>query len=391
MMLVGCGDDGNGGGTPDARPSVDAAVSGADAGPDARPDAAPQGFAGTVQVFDMSIFGAPEVGHGGLIDVSFDKTGVPSEMSAGNFGIPPCNATLTDTDNPAQANPDVNEGTVKVEIKDSTGAIARPIPDCVFTGGTYRCVSGMGTAGATASAGQAGLYTFMGTGQTAATAGQYLVLTGGTGAGAAMPIVMVNGMTLIVAATTAPPTTTGSWITAAGLGPVPGAPPPEFIADSDTVKVTIDGDATTHFGDIATGDIPAGDAFELDAATTAMYAGGIDLASTTPLMFGCLKGGGGACPTAAGTIINIQTTDATSFASHTDMGTPDRYTGNLTCASFGTEPVSIPTNLLAVLRAGNPTKMRVAVLRAAFSPITGNGNSVNVVAGHAILHWQEID
>ena len=392
MMLVGCGDD-DGGGTVDARPGADAG-GGADARPadgGGGPDA--QAFSGTIQVHDISLFGLPTAGHGGSIEASFGKAGVPSFMSAGSFGIPPCNAVVTDTDNPLSANPDLNEGTVKIEIKTAAGASARTIPDCVFANGDYRCISGMGSAATIGAGPSAGLYTFMGTGTTAATAGQYVVITGGAGIGTALPIVNVPAaMTLIVASLTgaAPPGTTGAWITAAGLGPVPGAPPPEFIANDETVKVTLTGATGTHYGNVATGDIPAGDEFELDDATAAMLTAGIDLNSTTPLMFGCKKTvGGTACPAAQGTIINIQSTDATSFTGPTDMGTPDKYSGNLTCAAFA-ETVSIPINLLAVLRAGNPTKLRISILRDGFSPVNGMGNSINVVAGHAIVAFQEL-
>jgi hypothetical protein len=394
-MMVGCGDDDNGG-TPDARP-IDAPTGGADARPvdaAAGPDA--QAFSGTIQVHDVSLFGLAAAGHGGSIEIGFGKAGVPPHMSAGTFGIPPCNAVLTDTDNPAMANPDLNEGTVKIEIKNAGGTIARAVPDCTFVNGEYRCISGMGTAATTGAGPAAMTYTFVGTGQAAALPGDYVVVTGGAGAGTALPIINVPAATtFIVVSLTgqAPAATLGSWITATGLGPTPPAPTsPEFIADTDTVKVTLTGAAGTHYGNVATGDIPAGDAFELDDATTALLAADLNLGSANPLVFGCKKtlNGNTTCPAAAGTIINIQSTDATSFpGGPTDMGTPDRFTGNLTCAAFA-ETVSIPTNLLAIIAAGNPTKLRIAVLRDAFSPVSGMGNGINVVAGHAIVAFHDL-
>jgi hypothetical protein len=393
MILVGCGDD-DGGGTPDAR-TADAA-GGADARPpDAgSPDA--QAFSGTIQIHDISIFGLPQAGHGGSIELSFGKSGVPSYMSAGNTsGIPPCGVTLTDHDDAAMANPDLNEGTIKVEIKNTGGTIARPVPDCTFVGGEYRCISGMGTAGTTGAGPAAGLFTFMGTGQANATAGDYVVVTGGDGAGLAMPIVNVAGATSFVVASltgAAPPASVGSWITAAGLGPTPPAPTsPEFLADDNTVKVTLTGATGTHFGNVATGDIQVGDAFEVDDATAGLLAADLNLATTSALVFGCKKTAAGntMCPPAAGIIVNIQSTDATSFTGPTDMGTPDRFTGNLTCAAFA-ESVSIPANLFAVLAAGNPTKLRISVLRDFFSPVSGNGNGINVVVGHAVVAFQDL-
>jgi hypothetical protein len=396
LALAGCGDDdnGNGGGTPDAMvtPVADARP------PDAMPPVAAT-HSGTVSVQDVSVFGLAAAGHGGQINISFTKTGVPTEMAVGDFvGTPPCNATLIDVTKTEQANPTTDQGMVTVEIKPMAGG-TRPVPPCTFQGSRYLCASGGGTAGTIAAGGAAGLWNFMGTGTTTAVAGQYLLVVGGAGAGLAAPIVGVNGTTLVLAASSALPASVGMWATAAGIGPVPFTlgtggmeAPPEFIANNDRVKVTLAGGAGVSAR--ATPDIDPGDEFQLADDVVALYGTGIDLDRTTALDISCKKDGAGACPPAIGTIVSIDTTDNPDTGTATTFNPATKYSGNITCANFGDAPVSIPANLFAVLKAGTPTKLRIAVFRAGFSPLMGSGNTpatlanVNVVAGHGIVHFQ---
>lgn len=386
MALAGCGDDGGGSGTPDARPNT------ADARPAADATMGVQAtHSGTVAVNDISVFGSPSSGHGGQINIGFSKLGVTPEMQVGSTATPPCYATLTDVTKAAQANPTVDEGTIKVEIKTAAGG-TRPVPDCKFASNRYLCASGQGTDG-TLTLASTPVYSFAGTGAGMGAAGHYLLVVGGTGAGAAFPIVAASSGTMLTVVSTlaATPPSVGAWVTAAGIGPIPPIPgvaptPPEFLADDDKVKVSLAGG--TDFGAQATGDIEVGKEFELSDATAALFAAKIDLATTAAIEISCKKAGA-ACPTATGTIVSIDTTDATTFASGSDMGTAVKFTGSLTCAAFD-EKVTIPANLWAVLKAGSPTKMRVAVFRSGFSPLqdTVKKNATNVVAGHGIIFFQ---
>jgi hypothetical protein len=396
LALPGCGGDDNGGTvTPDARPAADAAGGAADARPaDAAPALTPT-HSGTVSVQDVSVFGAPQLGHGGQINISFTKTGVPSSMSAGSCSaIPPCCATLTDVTNTAMANPGVDEGAVTIAVSPGT----RNIPACTFVGTSYRCVSGMGTAAATAAV-SAPVYSFMGTGAGTAVAGHYVLGAGGAGAGMAMPIVVAqSGTNLTVVSSTAPPNPFGAWLTAAGIGPVPPVPgvaptPPEFLADDDSVQVTLAG-GTDFSARMNAEPFAAGNAFELSDATAAMFGNtsGIDLDAA--LSVGC-KQTGTSCTEAVGTIVSIDTTDGPA-GTGTDFNPATHFSGNITCAAFGDGPVMIPATHTAVLKAGSPTKLRIATFRVGFAPLNGTAgaadpkmrNSVNVVAGHGIVHFQ---
>jgi hypothetical protein len=174
-------------------------------------------------VHDISLFGLPTAGHGGSIEASFGKAGVPSVHVGGVLRHPAVhNVTLGQTtDNPRCANPDLNEGTVKIEIKTAAGASAAPFPTASSPTATTAAISGMGSA-ATIGAAERGSLHLHGVRHDGRHRGSVRGHHRGAGIGTALPIVNVPAaMTLIVASLTgaAPPGTTGAWITAAGLGP----------------------------------------------------------------------------------------------------------------------------------------------------------------------------
>jgi hypothetical protein len=306
----------------------------------------------------------------------------------------------------AQVPPGLDEGVVNIAITRMGGAAGTPLPPCVYLGSSYRCLSGMGSGGTLAATANPAVFTFTDTTPTPGTfgalhVGNYLIEPA---TGRAMPIVGAAGSQLAIqAGTGAAAGSVAEWISAAGIGPIaltanpdgsnPGAAP-EFLNDTDTVRVTIATSATSggHFAYQSSGNIPVGDSFSLDAATTTLVQSALNLTTTTPLRFGCDTTGPNACnlQNAQGTIVVIDSTDATSFADETDMGTPARFTGSLTCAAFDTK-VDVPEAAFAVLNAGAPTKLRVTVFRVAFEQMVNPApprNTINVIAGHAIVKFQ---
>jgi hypothetical protein len=172
---------------------------------------------------------------------------------------------------------------------------------------------------------------------------------------------------------------------------VPGAPPPEFIANDETVKVTLTGATGTHYGNLATGDIPAGDDVRARRRHRRHAAPRASISTARPpLMFACKKTvGGTACPAAQGTIINIPEHRRHELHRPDGHGHAGSVLRQLTCAAFA-ETVSIPIQPARRPARRQPTKLRISSSRDGFSPVNGLGDSINVVAGHAIVAFQEL-
>ena len=401
FALVGCGDDDGGGpdaAAPDATPAPDARL------PDAMMTV---NYAGSVGVHEVTLLDRPTLGSGLQITTSFNLATIPTTANfpgpgAGNFR---CSATLSDKTMAAQIPPALNEGTVKVEVKAMGGGAGTAVPDCAFVGTAYRCLSlppgTGGTVAATAGTGTTGVTAFTPSPAatfTTAMIGNYLIdtMTGG-----AFPVVGANATTLAVLGAT--PGAFGPWLLAAGVGPIPavfdpttGAPSgaaPDFLADTDTVKVSLTPGGGNHFTALTTTDLAVGDSFTLADDTVTLLNSDLDLSSTTGLTFGCKTGTAGCAASTGlnGTLILIDSTDATTFTGDTDLGTPARYSGNITCGALNTS-VTIPAGALAVLKQGNPTRLRISVFRDSFEPLTGtNGNAINVVAGHGFVKFQKLN
>jgi hypothetical protein len=383
---------------------ADASVDAKAPTPDAMVAAA---YSGTVAVNEIQLFGAPQLGKGQQVNITFAKknskvkdhfdTGVP---------LPPCSANLVSTtaaDNTkdttdSAGNPEVDEGTITI-----TGS-THPLPPCVFSAASkdYVCASGQGSGGTTAptaASATAGIFTFTDTSGTPATftalhVGETLAIVGGAGAGTSFGITGAAGAKLGIQAAAAPPATLGAWVTVAGTGLPVGATSapdgsglgaaPVFLADADKVKITLAGGH--DFTADATGDIEAGDNFDLDAATKALLAAKIDLGTANPISFGC-DSANTKCGAAAGTIIVIDSTNATDTTA-TSLGTNGTLIGNITCAAFGDDPVAVPAAAFKVLKGGNPTKLRISIFRDGLSQKSQGNNSLNVVVGHGYVAFQ---
>jgi hypothetical protein len=84
----------------------------------------------------------------------------------------------------------------------------------------------------------------------------------------------------------------------------------------------------------------------------------------------------------------IDTSDSATYTSLTDFpGKPVKYRGTLLCSALsGT--VSVPAAAIAVLKAAQPTKMRISVFRDTFLPEAGG--AINAVAGHGFVKYQTV-
>lgn len=411
MAFTACGDDDDGG-NPDARvvdapitSQVDARTFDAGGGatfdarpPDAAtPDAGPT-FSGTAAYHDIKIHGLEALGHGVQIDISFTQDDVPAEFSARVPGIIPCSAAVRDVTKAQQNIPGVNEGTVRI-TRTPTGGSAIAVPDCTFQNGDYVCTRGGGASGTITGDGTVGLFSNGSFTFNASDIGAYLVIPGATPA--AFPIVGVSGMTAGLQNLGAGfPDTVGPFIVAHGIGPIAltadpngsnAGPPPDLLADSDTITFQIVPGGGNHFAAYTTPALPAGDDFDLTQGTLDVFEDGLDLNSTTGVTLGCSAA---ECPAVTGTgvlavtVINIQTTD-TAGGGPTDLAPATKYSGSLTCANTTSE-VTIPATLLAVLKQGNPRKMRIAVFRDVGDLSALTSRDLSLVAGHGHVVFQDV-
>lgn len=403
LAFWGCGGDDDDGNTPDGSTGT-ADAGAADAGVADSGPGAEKTHSGTVAVHEIALLDAPGAGKGGQIDITFSPNGTPSAASfSTDQAIPPCSATLTDVDVAAQNPPDTDQGAVSFTITQMGGAPGSVVPACTFqaASGGYQCISAMGTGG-TVTVGAGTTWTFANTTEdppefSASLVGQYLVGVGK--AEGAFPIVGASGsqLGLFTQEVAGPPAVFGSWVIVAGVGPVPysAAPDgsgvgaaPEFFADTDRIGATLAGGPNIAAATVP--DIAVGAAFELSAETTTLLEDGIDVLGTpADVTLACED----PCPAAAGTIVNIVTSDATSFPGGlTDMGTPERFVASATCAAFD-DQVTLPAGLIDILRMARPTKMRISIFRDGFAPVAGTApmGDTNVVAGHGLVKFQLVD
>lgn len=405
-FTAACGDDDENG-TPDAR-RVDAPVGSTfDAPPGATFDAPPSTvdarqadagpiISGTVAIHEVKLFGADTAlgpVKGGQIDISFALRGdqVSTVTTAGTFGaLPPCTVVVSDVTNATHSNPDTDEGTVAVSVTPMGGS-ATALPTCSFQSGDFRCTRGPSSGGTITQSANDLVGTFAATAFTfnAADVGAWLIVPGATLAETqAWPIVGVNGMNAGLQKVAAfPGTAIGAFFIQYGVGPMAlradpnGAnpmPAPEFFADTDAVSVSFTPKSGSRFSAFTANSIAVGDDFELDDASEAILANGLDVNSASAITFKCAAGSC-AAGSAAGIIVSIETTD-TPGGGPTTLNPPTKFRGSLTCAAFATE-VSIPVSHLAALKLAEPEKMRITVFRDNFSP----QGATNIVVGHGIV------
>jgi hypothetical protein len=386
----------------DAKPSPDASA------PDAgTPDAGPT-FSGTVGVHDIQLLTATAdvdlaKGHGGQIDVRFGQDGAtPTVMAKSNKnhsgGLAPCFASYSEA---AKIADGLSEGTVKLTVTHTNASAGVAIPDCTFLASkTYRCLSPMQGTGMIADASGNDNPAFVtltadqsGTMFDAANIGRYLLdvatgapfaITGASGTNQ-LGLVNVGGVPI--------PFTSSGFVIAAGIGPVPATTnvdgtliggAPDFLVDGDKVKVEIAG-GTGVPAYTTSPAITAGEHLVLNADTKTLLSSKLDL--TKALTFGLDKDASGQ---ATGIVVVIDATDADTFKSDTDMGTPKKYSGSLTCSELGAQSVTIEADILNVIAAMNPTKIRISIFWDGFDANGLQTRNLSLVAGHGLVQFQKL-
>src|SRR5262249_7304360 len=183
---------------------------------------------------------------------------------------------------------------------------------------------------------------------------------------------------------TAAVASTGAWATVAGAGPVPGAPSPAFLADSDTVDAVFTPGGGNHIPAVNLTGLHVGSAFTLDDASQTALAG-ITAAITAADADVVLTCATGTCTGGVGLVVAIDTSDGT-VTNPLALPAPTKNSGNITCTTIGTT-ITIPKALLAVLKNATPTAVRVSIFNAAADIAGGNAQSkLPVVAGHGFVY-----
>ena len=373
-------------------------------------DAAPvQTFSGTVSVVEArlkNMGGAGIDGHGIQIGVSFNDNLLappPIDMTPNASTTNGCFVWRYDATQIAGL-VGSNQGAVQINIGDNDPTF----PACVFTApsgtnpGGYSCPDA-------ASSGTMGSLTMLSAGTSlftiAATdpatfgtedTGRYLFI--GPPVNKAIPIALfMTSKTAVVAGlglTLAGPL---AFQTLAGVGPVPdlaAGMPRSFLADADTATVTKTGgtqvdDFTARTLSIGGPDV--GDDFTLGTANSASAPAMPKVLPTaiptngSEFVVGCDNAG--ACGTAVGSLINITTTNATSFSSPFDFPAGTSRT-QIRCVTLGSNEVRVPASIAAHLRPSESgaTRIQVTFIRGNFGPIpdmTPPGGTTNFLGGHA--------
>jgi hypothetical protein len=384
----------------DARP-IDAALIAPDARvPDAGvPDAAsPTTYRGTVSVLDVRYSGRPEMGHGGEIGVHFAVDDAPTIASpTGDLG---CNAWFYDDLSAKRPSPPTGQG--DVAITGSTGVI----PPCRFLSEIpnlpgspieppqYLCMGPSGMGAGTAFIGDpipAGhvAVEIPTAGFTRDDVGRYMtvVTSSNPESPGMLPIVGlldvdrdgIIELEVPYATAVAGSFPQGAYVVIAGLGPVPGSPSPEFLADADPVRavLTQGGDRRFESFDVQ---LAAGAEFTLTAELESTlnnlpYASGQDLTFSN-------SGAGG--PLA---VVLIETSDR-PVAGYKDTQLPPAQNKltRVTCAGIGAS-VTVPASVLALVAAAMPTRIKTTYARPDYSikQNTANQNRTHIIVGHAVV------
>ena len=400
LFLVGCGDSsGTDGGTDAAADSGhDAGMTdsgmvdlGTDAGTDAgTPDGGPT-HSGLISVSDVQVYNHAALGHGGKISISFSPlAGGPTPVAVVDHRSAAtgtgCVGVVYHAADLAAASAGVDEGTVSI-----TGTTAT-IPTCTYvpTRG-YLCIGETGTGATTVAVGgplPAGtaLYAVAGATFVAADVGRYLSISGDSVHplnNGAFPIVGLMGGGLIVGNPAAMTSAyAGTYTTVAGAGPVPGAPPPAFLNESDSVTVALTMGGGMHFPSFTSADIGA----IMGVAPFTLLSTGTGVATLdavpvdgTAFAQGCdmTAGGCGGIVTA----IAIDTTDG-STAGLPDyvMPAPTGMVAQVRCADFPST-VTVPADIMALVMMATPTRVQTTVLRNSLAQITDSLNHTNILVG----------
>ncbi|MBI4512325.1 MAG: hypothetical protein HY698_22015 [Deltaproteobacteria bacterium] len=364
------------------------------------PDAeSPKRFTGSISISDVSVVGQGDNLRGGVIEARLqpkDALGPPTYSAIS--GPNNCLAWLF---TPATWESFVNseaEGTISV-----TGTTAEVPPIIPVRIGEQR-VAYLSIAYAEASASEStidvtagisgavpGLARVVWRGMTlaAADAGRHLMFIGSAlpENNGFFPIVSFDSPTGGVLVQNPAATTqnglTGQLLVLAGLGSVPGAPAPDFLGNSDLVKVklsrmTSGGD---HFEPFSI-EVQAEPSFQLDAASvtqlTNMRPTGNDITLS------CSSCPPSDTPEPTGSVVHIVTMSSASHAPRAMLNSPAGQRAFVQCTAPGTS-VTISKEVLAALQAAGERVIRTTFSRSRRSYHTeADGDAVSISVGHGI-------
>lgn len=386
VVVAACGDDNTT--TPIDAPTVDAPNIDA-----TEIDAPATTYSGTFTALEVALLNPGNThtffGQGVQIGISFGDsvTGVAPTMEEQQGSPLGCKLYEFNAQQAVQASVGNDEGNVTVTL----GTEMQPV--CKFTAGVgYTCpFTGTFSNGGIIAAGpQAGLATLTDTDVTfnaQNTTGRYVNITGATNAAnnGTFPIVALGGANTIVygnpayVAEVIP--AAGSHINLAGVGPIPGAADPGFLADNAAASFALTPGGGNHFDAFTAMAADVGDDFTLDNAE-------LDKLNATPtsnaaLTIAC-NTGTGSCGNATGSLLNIVTTDASvAGLSPFAMPFPTTKRVQIRCASIGQPSITVPAAYMAALGTSGYTRIQTTFMRPAL--LGGGPATVNAIAGHAII------
>jgi hypothetical protein len=399
--------------------SVDAVVSIADANNsdvpadssvDAAPDVAPDAplplvatHTGTIEILDVrlrNMGGLGVDGYGVSLRVAFNENAqvIGPFMEESPSAIDGCKAWQY-TPSQWAMTLGKDEGPVQITATDGSPAF----PPCVFIAGLgYICpdTASSGVGGTFSSTGApAGTSLFSAGGATtfgAEDVGRYIRFsaTGVSSLNTAFPIVAIVNATTVAVSTGAGINLTlpvaATFVTIAGVGPMPGAMPDTFF--SNTEKLTVAKASSANFEAFPanvgfTGAQGIGDDFTLGTANGKVLPTQIPLDGSA-FTIGCDSAAD--CGQALGTVVEIVTTDAPLGASPFSFPAVVTKRVRVRCVKVGAYQVTVPAAYSALLSpaSSGATRIQTRFMRLNQSGAvndSGAPNRTNIGAGHAEL------
>ena len=355
-------------------------------------DAQSTTYGGTMTALEVAVLNPGNsgtfFGQGLQIGISFQDsdTGVApimEEMPGSPLG---CKLYEFDRTEAIQASVGNNEGNVTVMVGGAT------LPTCVHMPNLgYICpeTTTASTGGVIAAGPMAGTATLTDADTTfnaGNSTGRYVQISGATNAAnnGAFPILAVAGANTIVygnpAAVPEMIPAAGSHVNLAGVGPIPGAMDPGFVANDAAASFMLTPGGGNHFQAFTHSTTNVGDDFTMPATELAK----LNAIPTNGQAFTITcEGTGGVCGTAAGSLVNIVTTDAPTGPSPFGFPIPMSKRVEVRCAAIGATSVTVPAPYMAAIMNSGYTRIQATFMRPAL--MAGGPASVNAIGGHAVV------
>jgi hypothetical protein len=344
----------------------------------------PSATVGTISVNEVRFPEIAALGQGLVVGITFVKDGPAPVAEETPGSITGCTVWELTPSQVTSTTTGLDRGTLTISAGDSTPVI----PPCSTPGSGYLCVGLTGTGGVISSAGP-GAFAFTDLDATFADqdVGRHLRVSGAANPAndGLFPLVAVLGPNTVVAASaganvaeTLP--ATASWAVVAGQGAVTGIVDPGLLEDDDSLTFTL---AATSGMDAIDSTVAVGDAFSLDAASTALLSSVPN--DGTEFTLACDTGQCGA-GTGTGTILEIRTTDASVVGMPAWVLPPPTTKSVLVrCVGFGSS-ITVPAAVSAYLTpaTSGATRLQTTFIRTGLdSPQVGE--PITILAGHALI------